>query len=347
MLTEADFKGDDINGDVVVVGSGAAASILANQLIQLGRKVVMIERGDLELPTTFNANEVEMVSRLYADGALQLSRDFRFQVFQGSCVGGSTVVNNAVCFNTPDHVLEKWITEMGIDIDRERYGNSMREIYNMMHVSHTPAMTAEKNLNPGGFLFTDAAAKQGYALPDLDSVMANIAGCLGCGYCNMGCKYGKKLSMLDTILPQTQISHPNSLQIVAGCEVLSFNKSGDTITSITGKFKSGRKITIKGKTFVSSAGAISSSILLLKSKLGLQNAGKKLAFNLGTQITALYDRPVNSYDGLQISHFLKTEDRRFVMETWYNPPMFQSTAMPGWFEQHFHNMQHYANMACT
>ncbi|MGI8635152.1 MAG: GMC family oxidoreductase [Segetibacter sp.] len=35
------------------------------------------------------------------------------------------------------------------------------------------------------------------------------------------------------------------------------------------------------------------------------------------------------------------------METWYNPPMFQSTAMPGWFEQHFHNMQHYANMACT
>ncbi|MGI8635153.1 MAG: hypothetical protein ACR2KZ_07085, partial [Segetibacter sp.] len=83
--------------------------------------------------------------------------------------------------------------------------------------------------------------------------------------------------------------------------------SGDTITSITGKFKSGRKITIKGKTFVSSAGAISSSILLLKSKLGLQNAGKKLAFNLGTQITALYDRPVNSYDGLQISHFLKTK----------------------------------------
>jgi choline dehydrogenase-like flavoprotein len=35
------------------------------------------------------------------------------------------------------------------------------------------------------------------------------------------------------------------------------------------------------------------------------------------------------------------------METWFNPPMFQSTAMPGWFDQHFHNMHQYGNMACT
>jgi choline dehydrogenase-like flavoprotein len=27
--------------------------------------------------------------------------------------------------------------------------------------------------------------------------------------------------------------------------------------------------------------------------------------------------------------------------------MFQSTAMPGWFEQHFDNMKHYSHMACT
>lgn len=347
VMNEADIKEAEIIADVVIVGSGAAASILANQLIMLGRKVLLVERGDLELPATFNANEVDMVSRLYADGALQLSRDFRFQVFQGNCVGGSTVVNNAVCFNTPDHVLEKWVNEMGIDLDLVRYHESMTEVYKMMHVSHTPVMTLDKNLNPGGHLFTDAAAKQGYTLPDLDSVMANIAGCIGCGYCNIGCKYGKKLSMLDTILPQTQTSYPNSLRIITGCEVVSFNKSGNSIVSITGKFKSGRKITIKGKTFVSSAGAISSSILLLKSKLGLPNVGKRLAFNMGSQITAVYNQPVNSYDGLQISHFLKTEDRRFVMETWYNPPMFQSTAMPGWFEQHFYNMQRYAKMACT
>ena len=118
-------------------------------------------------------------------------------------------------------------------------------------------------------------------------------------------------------------------------------------SSVTAQFESGKKITINGKTFVSSAGAVSSSILLIKSNLGITNAGKKLSFNLGSQITAVYDKVVNSFDGLQISHFLRTDDRRYVMETWFNPPMFQSTAMPGWFDQHFRNMLEYNKMACT
>jgi choline dehydrogenase-like flavoprotein len=347
VMTEPDITTSEITADVVIVGSGAGASILAHQLVGLGRQVLMVERGELELPSTYNDNEVDMVSRLYADGALQLSRDFRFQVFQGSCVGGSTVVNNAVCFETPDYILDKWINEMGIGIDRPRYEQSMKEVYRLMHVSHTPTMSDERYLNPGGSLFSAACEKMGYGKPQLDSVMANIDGCLGCGYCNIGCQFGRKLSMLDTILPQAQQSYPDKLQILAGCEGVGFNKKGNRIVSLTGQFKSGRKVTIKGNTFVSSAGAISSSILLIKSKLGIANAGKKLAFNLGSQITAAFKQQVNSYDGLQISHFLKTGDRRFVMETWYNPPMFQSTAMPGWFDQHFHNMHEYGNMACT
>lgn len=347
VIEEAPSNTSEINGDVIIVGSGAAASILANQLVQLGRKVILVERGGLEQTATFTEDEVDMVSRLYADGALQLSRDFRFQVFQGNCVGGSTVVNNAVCFETPEHILDKWVNEMGIGIDRQKYRASMQAVYEMMQISHTPIMTIDQFLNPGGRLFSEACKKMGYDKPELDSVMANIRGCLGSGYCNIGCKFGKKLSMLDTILPQTQLSYPGSLEIIANCEVLKFNRNGSRIVSLTGKFKSGKEITIKGNTFISSAGAISSSILLLKSNLGLANAGKKLAFNLGTQITAAYDQQVNSYDGLQISHFLKTGDTRYVMETWFNPPMFQSTAMPGWFEQHFQNMEQYGNMACT
>ncbi|GAC1661280.1 MAG: hypothetical protein NVS9B7_29210 [Flavisolibacter sp.] len=349
VLTEKDLKTKDITADVVIVGSGAAASILALELIKAGRKVLLVERGAYERPDSFTCNEVDMVSRLYADGALQLSRDFRFQVFQGSCVGGSTVVNNAVCFKTPDYILTKWINELGVQIDRGRYEKSMEEIYRIMGVCHEPTLTINKYFNPGGSLFWERCKMKGYDITQADSVVANIKGCLGCGYCNIGCRYGKKLSMLDTVLPGIQLTSPGCLEIISGCEGISFdkNKKGNGILSLTGKFKSGRVITIRGTTFISSAGAISSSILLLKSKLGLANAGKKLAFNLGTQITALYDKVVNSYDGLQISHFLKTDDRRFVMETWFNPPMFQSTAMPGWFDQHFHNMLQYSQMACT
>ena len=39
----------------------------------------MIERGEHTDPSQFNEDEIDMVSRLYADGALQLAADFRFQ----------------------------------------------------------------------------------------------------------------------------------------------------------------------------------------------------------------------------------------------------------------------------
>jgi choline dehydrogenase-like flavoprotein len=345
--TPGDIGSEIPDADVVIVGTGAGASILAHQLTAAGRKVLMIERGHFRKPADFTDNEVDMVSSLYSDGALQLSRDFRFQVFQGSCVGGSTVVNNAVCFETPTPILDRWIGPMGIDIDRERYLRSMREVYRLIDVEHGPEMCVDTYLNPGGTLFSNAAKKAGFHTPNLDSVSADIRQCLGCGYCNIGCKFGKKLSMLDHILPATPLKHPGSLRIIADCSALSFSKKGNRIVSLTAQLTNGRKIVIKGNTFISSAGAISSSILLIKSHLGIANAGKKLAFNLGSQLTAAYDHVVNSYDGLQISHFLKTGDPRFVMETWYNPPMFQSTAMPGWFDQHFRNMQDYGKMACT
>ena len=108
VLDENTINSAELINDVIIVGSGAAASILANQLVEQGRKVLLVERGKHVDPKYFNEKEVDMVSRLYQNGALQLSRDFRFQVFQGSCVGGSTVVNNAACFKTPDYILDRW-----------------------------------------------------------------------------------------------------------------------------------------------------------------------------------------------------------------------------------------------
>jgi choline dehydrogenase-like flavoprotein len=40
-------------------------------------------------------------------------------------------------------------------------------------------------------------------------------------------------------------------------------------------------------------------------------------------------------------------DTGYIMESWFNPPMFQSTAMPGWFEDHYNNMRRYDKLACV
>ncbi|MFN8356718.1 MAG: GMC family oxidoreductase [Spirosomataceae bacterium] len=347
VMTEATFDADK-EYDVVVIGSGAGASLMAQGLLEQGRKVLLVEKGGYEKPSEFVSDEITMISKLFADGALQLSRDFKFQVIQGSCVGGSTTVNNAVCFDTPKHIMTQWANSVGIDLNIYRAKlQRVNQIAGTHTVGGNPTMTNESLLNPCFHLFKKGINALGIGNDPnhYSAVAANVEGCLGCGYCNIGCGFGKKLSMLDNVLPTLQAKYPGMLEIVAGCEAVKLIQSGNRVMELQGKFKS-KKVRIKGGTFVVAGGAVNSSVLLQKSKIGPM-AGQKLCFNVGSQMTAVFPDVINAYDGLQISHYLQSAGKRYIMETWYNPPMFQSTAMPGWFEDHFQNMQAYNRIACT
>jgi choline dehydrogenase-like flavoprotein len=352
VLTSSDFKNvEELKGDVIIIGSGAAGSIIAHNMIEKGREVIMLERGEHTDPSQMTDNEVEMLSRLYSDGALQLSRDFQFQILQGSCVGGTTVINNAVCFDLPKDVLDKWNDQQLFDAglnESELFGEngSFRKVRNLMGVRNQN----HNNLNKGSAPFETGIKNLGFdKIPNkFDTVEANIDGCLGCGYCNIGCTYGKKLSMLDTVLPDIQGKHPGSLKIIAGCEAKKIKGTGSKVKKIECTFKNGNRINITGNTIVVSAGAISSSLLLLRSGIGNGRTGKNLCFNMGSPVTAVFKDKINSYEGLQISHYIQlSPNQGFIVETWFNPPVAQALTMPGWFDDHFKNMHRYDHLSCA
>ena len=92
--------------DVIVVGSGAAGSILAARLAAAGRRVLVLERGPHVDPAAFTDDEVQQYLELYNEGALQLATNFSLQVLQGMCVGGGTTINNGLCLDPPAAVLD-------------------------------------------------------------------------------------------------------------------------------------------------------------------------------------------------------------------------------------------------
>jgi choline dehydrogenase-like flavoprotein len=105
---------------------------------------------------------------------------------------------------------------------------------------------------------------------------------------------------------------------------------------------------VRGKTIIVAAGAVSSSLLLLRSSVGGKNVGRRVSFNMGSPITAVFNQKLNAYEGLQISHALQlAPSRGFILETWYNPPVAQALVMPGWFEDHFNNMLRYSQMSAV
>jgi choline dehydrogenase-like flavoprotein len=328
--------------DAIVIGSGAGGAIIAYRLAEAGRRVLVVERGPHADPATFGEDEVGQLLKLYNEGALQLATDYRLQVLQGMCVGGGTTVNNAICIAPPGEVLDRW-TERGIDPDGLR--SAIDQVAGWLPVRRMEAKVASK----GGLAFAKGARRAG--LPgSVELVEANIsAGCLGCGYCNMGCGFGFKQSMLDSVLPWAQRDFPDRLDVLADFKAERIVHRDGRATGVAGTHR-GEAFTFEADEIVVAAGAVASSWLLQRSGIGGDRAGAELYFNINSPLTAEFPRPVDSYAGLQMSHVYRPggPDERppFLLETWFNPPASQALAMPGWFDAHYRNMRRYNHMAC-
>jgi choline dehydrogenase-like flavoprotein len=340
----------ELAADVVVIGSGAAGAMLAYELAKRDREVLVLERGSHVDRSEFSDNESEQLSRLYADGALTLSRDFRFQVLQGMCVGGSTVVNNAVCFEIPDRVLRRWQDPNGLNagLRPQDLKDSFDAVSKFLKVK---PLAENDQLNPGWVKFNAGVRKLGLAQSPYKYGVAscNVEGdCFGCGYCNIGCAYGKKLSMLDHVLPKAKEKFGDGVQILADCRVERLEVRGGRAIAAHCRLKDGSKLRVSANTIVVSAGAIGSSIVLARSGQSGSLVGTKLGFNLGTPLTADFSDVLHSEQGIQISHYLEQEESDgWVLETWFNPIVSQSLFMPGWFHEHYANMLRYSHMTCV
>lgn len=331
--------------DVAIVGSGAAGAVLAYRLAERGREVTLLEGGRHVDPREFTEDERVQFSRLFADGGMQLSVDARFQVLQGKCVGGSTVVNNAVCYDIPPRTLERWNDGDGLDagLDRQRLMDSFKRLRKWL-----PVYSQESNdhLQAGGTKMAQGIKALG--LDGADGVVdANIKDCLGSGYCNIGCAYGKKLSALDNILPRAQRDFPGAVRIFSECLAQWIVTTNGRASEIRCQLSDGRLLSVAANTVVVSGGTLASSLLLQRSGLGRGLAGKGLSFNVGAPLTADFEEELNSYDGLQITHgYRPPGEDQLILESWFNPVGTQALMMPGWFRDHYRNMRRYPHLSC-
>jgi choline dehydrogenase-like flavoprotein len=343
----------DLAADVVIVGTGAGGGVLAHELVEQGHDVLMLERGDFVDPATFTEDEMQMYSRLYSDGLIQVSRDFSFRILQGRCVGGSTVVNNAVCFDLPPEVLAAW-NDDGAGLP-ETLDDSFRAMRRLMRVTSQ----VDAPVSSGVDRVAAAIERLGLHRPPYGAgvVDANIAGCLGCGYCNLGCAYDKKLSMLNHVLPAAQRTDDRRpsrgrLRILPACEVTRIDRDG--MFGAGSRHVSGvrcrvgaerRELRVRAGTVVVAAGAIHSSRLLQRSHIGGARAGLGLCANLASFMMADFPHEQRGFEGLQMARYVEPpHEKGYVLETWFDPVVLTAFSMPGWLETHQHNMSRYAHM---
>ncbi len=316
--------------DAVVIGSGAAGSVMAYRLASQGLKVLVIERGVRQDPTTFEHNELAMFPRLYKQGGLQTTTDHDISIIQGQAVGGSTVINNAIWLRADlDRVLPAW-SKAGAPVPREAIEQAYTNLEHALHINPVSPLLANK----GTDVFLRGAAALGIEAGYLDN---NRRECLGCGWCNYGCRYNRKTSMLVTFIPWAEA---RGAVVLDRCEDAQVVMNGRTASGVRFR-RGGKEIFAHAERVVVCAGAIGSSQVLLQS--GITNhgqVGQGLHVLGGVILTAETEEIQDGFDGIGLTAVAHASDE-YVIESYFAPPVVFSLALGGWFLDHFNSMRRY------
>jgi choline dehydrogenase-like flavoprotein len=360
--------------DVAIIGSGSGGAVVARRLIeQHALDVAVIEAGDYlpeswtPLPPTGQPrplpwDEVENLLRFYKNGGLQLTGgDASMFIFQGQCLGGSSVVNNAVCFEMPTELRKTWERDFGLPWVGPELQAAYARIALELGIGPATHLVKPGFLNPTGRFFGTGAdgSSCGAELTPCEVNLSREPACEGCGYCNLVCAFLRKNSVLQTMLPAAWRSAAagwGKLAVLTGRRAVAIEgtlkKKRFQAQSIALRRRTGgpREI-LRARKIVVAAGAIASSGLLLRSDglndLGLP-LGERFSFNFGSPVHADFGAEVRAYDGLQIAHYVQPPaGEGFVLETWFNPPATQSLALPGWMDELQENLDRYLHLACA
>lgn len=316
--------------DAVIIGSGAAGSVMAFQLAQRGLRVLVLEKGKRHDPQSFVHNEMEMLPRLYKHGGLQTTTDHDLVIMQGCAVGGSTVVNNAIWLRADlNRVLPDWKAR-GADLDADRITQAYNDLERKLHVSPLPAVLANQGTN----VFLQGSKALDISAHLLDN---NRSECIGCGWCNYGCRYNRKTSMLVTYIPWAEACGAEFLDEVRD---IHFTINGSAVASVT-YTRHERKASVHADRVVICAGAIGSSELLLQNGISQRgNVGKHFHVLGGVVVTAEMQEALNGYDGIGLTAVAEV-GLDSVIETFFSPPGAFSITLGGWFATHLERMRRY------
>ena len=283
-----------LSADVVVIGSGAGGGVVAAELAQEGKSVIVLEKGGYNHDGNFTQREFQSSELFLKRGAMG-TEDLGVLIMAGSTLGGSTIINWMTCFRTPDDVLSEWEHQSGL---RNLFtGSQLQESFATVEKRLSISTEQSKHNRPNQILYDGAKALGYHAAVN----PRNAVDCeQRCGGCNFGCRYGCNQSTMKTYL---QDAYDHGAGIVVNCSADRVLIAKGRATGVTAKCQDGVRgrdynLPVHAKSVIVAAGAIHSPAVLLRSGVENPHIGQHLHLHPTTVSVGLYPEKVYAWKGV-------------------------------------------------
>ena len=348
------------NVDICIIGSGAAGAILGTKLAESGKSVVILEKGGYYDGESMNQREADMIPLLWKNAGANFTSNLRVAIAQGSCLGGSTVINDAVCFRIPLIVIEQW-KKMGVSITNDEWDKANDEVSKRINVQEV----TDDELNTNARKLKEACEKFRYQGDPLLQHYKNhrncgqsisdesLKSCVQCGFCHLGCHYDTKQSMLVTYIHDALVNENLNYNVYCNCRADRITYENGIANGVNATFVNSSgvetyRIRVNAKVIIVSAGAIASSNLLQKSLVGDEKVGKGLALHPAPFVMGLFDEEIYGNRGIPMSYTCHefgvtngVEKGGFLIESIFLPIFQMALAIPSMGLDHKRLMQNF------
>lgn len=315
---------ENLQTDVLIVGSGFGAAAPALRLSEAGFNVLMIEKGKNIVPEKdFRMTQDPKYFLDYITAISDKSISFTY----AEALGGGSGFYEMVSLRAPSKIFlqkysGKYLWPEGVN------RNTLDPYYDiaekMLNVEQIPVDEIPKS----GIVFSLLMKNLGYSC---DRARYAVKGCVGSGFCVSGCVFGAKQSLHLNYLPEAQKNGMKILTDVDAMEIrvtesnLKSTKVIQSISAIPHRYEIKCKqvntneiFTIKAKLLILAGGTVGSARLLMNSKRNLHflssHLGKNIAFNGSVKCVGLIPEDMiegdmlsgRSHPGMISYHFFES-----------------------------------------
>lgn len=347
----------EIAADLCVIGSGAGGAMAAMVAAEAGLNVVVLEAGGFFSPDDMTQREDAMLPQLYWDAAGRTTADRNIRIHQGKGVGGSTLHNLNLCKRISKQLLLDWRRDFGLKhLPPEKWALLYSEVEQLLEV----AEVSREHWNSHNLILEKGVQTLGWRGGSLSH---NRSGCVGSGFCEIGCAFDAKNNAAKVLIPRAIAA---KAQVLIHCQAVRVTHENDRVVGVSAVAIDAKsheplhKITIRAPRICLAASATATPALLHRSGLARMPGAVGDTLRIHPAVVAAGDfaQPVRAWQGIpqtyECTEMLEFADsppksaahsKRIWIVPAFGHPMGTATMMPGMGSQHRELMQRYEHLA--